>query len=142
MRARTASCWPAKRDAQRLASKLLTKETSMSSLLQFRGQSKAGKVGLEMYLTKEIERPELGLPGYRQTVDAEELVPCTCKYGKHTQLYRVWRKPVGMFGCWVVFRYNGKEHAPDLSCPFGVEKLPRDAEKLSPQDNCVAWNRS
>jgi hypothetical protein len=114
----------------------------MSSLLQFNGQlSRNRGVGLEMYLEREIEQPELNLPNYRKKIPAEPPIPCEKCGRSHIQLYRVWRKPVGMFGCWVVFRYNGEEHIPDLSCPFGVPTLPRGAEKLSPADNAIAWHK-
>lgn len=56
-----------------------------------------------------------------------------------SKLYRIWRKPCGMFGCWVVFRYNGEEHVPDLSVPIGVYKLPRDAEPLTDDEAAAYW---
>lgn len=55
------------------------------------------------------------------------------------KLYRVFRKPAGMFGCWVVFRWNGAEHVPDLSVPIGVKKLPRDAQALSNEEASRYW---
>jgi hypothetical protein len=55
------------------------------------------------------------------------------------KLYRIWRKPVGMWGCWVVFRWNGEEHVPDLSVPIGVDKLPRDAEALTDDEAAKYW---
>jgi hypothetical protein len=112
----------------------------MSSLLQFRGSTKGGKVGLQVYLEKEEDVPGLGFKHSRK-VDAEPLVKCTKCNGSHSQLYILWRKPVGMCGCWVVFRYNGEEHVPDLSCPFGIDKLPRDAIKLSPEQNSEEWHK-
>ena len=57
------------------------------------------------------------------------------------KLYRIWRKPAGMFGCWVVFRINGTEQVPDLSCPIGLPKLPRDAEALTNAEAIEAWQR-
>ena len=45
-------------------------------------------------------------------------------------LHRIYRRPAGTLGCWVVFRYNGEEHGPDLSIPISVFKLPRDAERV------------
>jgi hypothetical protein len=55
------------------------------------------------------------------------------------KLYRVWRKPKGMWGCWVVFVWNGEEHVPDLSTPIAVEKLPRDAEALTDEEAAGYW---
>lgn len=57
------------------------------------------------------------------------------------KLYRIWRKPAGMFGCWVVFRINGTEQVPDLSCPIGLPKLPRDAKALTEDEAIEAWQR-
>lgn len=56
----------------------------------------------------------------------------------YARLYRVYRRPVGMFGCWVVFRYNGAEHVPDLSGPISILRLPRDARPLTDAE-CVAY---
>jgi len=58
---------------------------------------------------------------------------------KVAKLYRIWRKPRGMFGCWVVFQYNGKEQVPDLSIPIAVHKLPRDAEPLTDEEMQRYW---
>lgn len=55
------------------------------------------------------------------------------------KLYRIWRKPCGMFGCWVVFRYNGKKQVPDLSVPISLNVLPRDAEELTEQEAIAYW---
>jgi hypothetical protein len=55
------------------------------------------------------------------------------------KLYRIFRRPVGMWGCWVEFRYNGSVHAPDLSVPIRVEKLPRDAERLTDEEAAKYW---
>lgn len=107
--------------------------------MQFNGQVARKGVGLEMYLTRRVH-PMPSLPDY-YVDEPIELLACPQCGRQHEQLYRVWRKPAGMLGCWVVFRYNGKEHVPDLSCPLGVDKLPRGAEKLSPQDNAIAWHK-
>lgn len=56
------------------------------------------------------------------------------------KLYRIYRRPVGMFGCWVVFRYNGAEHVPDLSVPIAVHSLPRDAKPLTDAECAAYWN--
>lgn len=74
-------------------------------------------------------------------VDAEEAVRFE-RDGKVSlvpPLYRIFRKPVGMFGCWVTFRYNGDVHAPDLSVPIRVEKLPRDAVRLTDEEAARYW---
>lgn len=58
---------------------------------------------------------------------------------REPKLYRIFRRPVGMFGCWVEFRYNGETHAPDLSVPIRVEKLPRDAVALTDEESVKYW---
>lgn len=58
---------------------------------------------------------------------------------REPKLYRIFRKPVGMFGCWVEFRYNGEVHVPDLSVPIRVEKLPRDAVALTDEESVKYW---
>lgn len=55
------------------------------------------------------------------------------------KLYRIWREPVGMMGCWVGFRYNGEVHYPDLSTPIDEFKLPRDAEALTDEEAIHYW---
>lgn len=129
----------------------------MSSLMQHHGcttKPKPGKVELLMYLHHEV-------PWYLTFTDFEwlddrtnfkivqryrkqdsELVELQRPDGSKTKvakLYRIWRKPAGMFGCWVVFRYNGEEHVPDLSIPIGVDKLPRDAEPLTDEEAASYW---
>lgn len=76
------------------------------------------------------------------TTEDSEPVTLTRPNGTTTtvpRLYRCWRKPVGMFGCWVVFRYNGKEHVPDLSIPIGTEQMPRDAKPLTDDEAAGYW---
>jgi len=114
----------------------------MSSLLQFSGEIKNGKVGLQFYLCPSETVLELGIARKRMIYGAPMLepVPCT-KCGKnHEQLYIAFRKPAGMWGHWVVFRYNGEEHVPDLSIPIAVDRIPRGARKLSPEENAEVWH--
>jgi len=92
----------------------------MSSLMQFNGRIEKGKVGLLFQLIKK--------DGYK-IINTDEF-QCSC--GKnHPNIYEAFRKPAGMFGCWVVFRYNGQENVPDLSIPIDIEVLPRGAKKLT-----------
>lgn len=74
-------------------------------------------------------------------VDTEERVRFERdgKVSMEPPLYRIFRKPVGMWGCWVEFRYNGEIHVPDLSVPIRVEKLPRDAERLTDEEAAKYW---
>lgn len=55
------------------------------------------------------------------------------------KLYAIYRRPIGMFGCWVVFRWNNAERVPDLSVPIHVAKLPRDAKPLSDSESTSYW---
>ena len=57
----------------------------------------------------------------------------------YPRIWTVARKPKGMCGCWVVFRYNGADHAPDLSCPIGTFKLPKDAMPMTNEDCIRTW---
>ena len=104
----------------------------MSSLLQFNGNVTRRGVELETILTRK--------DGWK-TVDVEPLVDCDVCGKQHSQIHVFVRRPRGMFGCWVVFRYNGEDHVPDLSCPFNVEKLPRDAKRLEEGENSRRWHR-
>lgn len=119
-----------------------TKGPTMSSLLQHHGCTttpKRGRVELLMYLTHEEPYPHTDR--ITKTVDSEP-VKYTRPNGSLTtcpKLYRVWRKPVGMWGCWVVFRYNNEKHVPDLSVPIGVDRLPRDAEALTHDEATRYW---
>lgn len=130
----------------------------MSSLMQHRGQIDRSR-GVELLVY--LEHSEQRLPkdesnvfpawqygvGERcdisfHRVDSEP-VQLVWKGKKHIvpKLYRIWRKPAGMFGCWVVFRINGKEQVPDLSCPIGLPKLPRDAVALTDAEAIESWQR-
>jgi hypothetical protein len=75
------------------------------------------------------------------TVDAEpqRLQRPNGSWSTVAKLYRIWRKPVGMFGPWVQFRWNGKLHAPDLSVPIAQINLPRDAEPLTDAEAARYW---
>ena len=102
----------------------------MSSLLQHDGEIVGNKVVLKMYkITKK---------DYNET-DSEPFLCHKCsRY--HPILYKVSRRPIGMFGHFVVFRYNGAEHVPDLSIPIAVEKLPKDAKAMSVEDCAKYWH--
>lgn len=75
------------------------------------------------------------------TVDAEEieLTRPNKSIAKLPKLYRIWRTPVDMFGCWVRFKWDGKLHAPDLSVPISVYKLPEDAKPLTDEEAAQYW---
>jgi hypothetical protein len=94
----------------------------MSSLLQFGG--KTGKRGVQLQFTRT----------------GEPAITCTVCGGQHQRIYTAWRKPAGMFGCWVVFRYNGEEHVPDLSIPIDVQTLPRDVQATTDADSSRIWH--
>ena len=130
----------------------------MSSLMQFSGNISGRGVELQFYQCKphgfymphftgeyDANGPIYEGQDYHEysegTGPATEEVICS-KCGKlHPRLYVAWRKPVGMFGCWVVFRYNGEEHVPDLSIPIALYKLPRDAKPLTDDQNSEYWHK-
>ena len=95
----------------------------MSSLLQFQGKIANNRVYLQ-FVTK----------------DESETYLCEQCGRQHQFIYVAPRKPVGMFGCWVLFRYNGEKHAPDLSCPIITDKLPRDAKKMTEEESSKLWH--
>jgi len=116
----------------------------MSSLLQFRGKVDREGVHIEVYKTipgvREIEYP----PDKDEAVfGANWAEPFICsKCGRrHPILYTFARKPAGMFGCWVQFRYNGEIHVPDLSCPFGLDELPKGSKRMTQEDSEKAWHQ-
>lgn len=122
-----------------------------TSLLQFGGQiDRRRGVGLLFFLVKKgkywekYNGPEAYEPNPMGTTfcDYAEEIELTSPSGEKSmqpQLYRVWRKPAGTWGCWVVFRYLGEEHAPDLSTPISTLVLPRGAEKLTPEECAEFW---
>lgn len=93
----------------------------MSSLLQFNGRIVGRKVGLLFQ------------------VDGQEMDCATCGR-KHPAIFEAFRRPRGMFGCWVIFEYNGEKHVPDLSIPITVDRLPRDAKRVDDQDASKYWH--
>lgn len=54
-------------------------------------------------------------------------------------LYEFFRKPVDTWGAWVVFRYLGEEHAPDLSIPLTLNRLPQGATRIPDQAAIRYW---
>ena len=107
------------------------------AILQFKGE--IGKRGLRLlfYLVDEIE--QVGGVKWTERID-RELIDCTICDRQPPQLYAAWRKPAGSFGPWVVLRYLGEAHVPDLSIPIGVPKVPRGGKKLSPEENSEYWH--
>jgi hypothetical protein len=115
----------------------------MSSLLQFQGKVVKKGVLLEFYLA--THHKWINANGQECTgalTEATEDISCPQCGKKHPQLYVAWRKPAGMFGHFVVFRYLGEEQVPDLSIPIAVERVPRGARKLTSEENAKHWHRS
>jgi len=118
----------------------------MSSLLQHHGGRSADGRKVELLFIPVVKGPRWdefnGPNAYQPNPDSTTF--CTdaetfTHEGKtYAQLYRVYRRPVGMWECWVVFRYNGAEHVPDLSVPISTLRLPRDAKPLT-QAECLAY---
>jgi len=115
----------------------------MSSLLQFKGKISREGVHIEVYKTIP-GRKEIEFTGDGKVIDGaswEETFTCRKCKRIHPILYSFPRKPVGMMGQWVVFRYNGEEHVPDLSCPFGIDKIPKGAKKHSQEESEELWHQ-
>lgn len=97
----------------------------MSSLMQFEGRMSREKgVGLLCYLVQQDNE-------FQETEYIGET--------KHPVIYEFFRKPVGMWGAWVVFRYHGDTHAPDLSIPLRLVTLPKGAERVPDQAALRYW---
>ena len=116
----------------------------MSSLLQHHGGRSADGRNVELmcYETRKGSDWEKynGPNSYNPTLEGQSFTePVELDSSGNPRLWRFFRRPVGMFGCWVVFEYNGKKQVPDLSCPFGVFQLPRGAEKLSDDESVKHW---
>jgi hypothetical protein len=114
----------------------------MSSLLQFRGKVGRKGVLLEFYLATHHKFTIGGEEHIGALTEPVEEIECPQCGKKHPQLYVAWRKPAGMFGHFVVFRYLGEEQVPDLSIPIAVERVPRGARKLTAEENARHWHRS
>ena len=106
----------------------------MSSLLQHHGAINENGVGL---IFEHVKSVTPRTDGYGEAVTETDCATC----GKtHAKLYEAFRKPVDMIGCWVRFRYNGETHAPDLSCPISVEKVPYGAKELDAAAAAKFWH--
>jgi hypothetical protein len=124
----------------------------MSSLMQHHGGRSADgrKVELFMYLVtkgKDWDKyngPNAYRPSPEGTAfcdDAEPVILTKPDGSTKTvpRLYRIYRRPRGMCGCWVIFRYNGADQVPDLSIPIAIHKLPRDATPLTDTEASAYW---
>lgn len=109
----------------------------MTSLMQFDGQTSRTKgVRLEFYPVQPNPRyPDSATLG----IETDTYVCHFCGR-EHSRIYTAWRKPVGMFGHWVVFNFNREKIVPDLSLPFSVFRLPRDAKPLSQIESSRIWH--
>lgn len=121
----------------------------MSSLLQFNGEISRKGVGLQFYTVVKDEPnwtkyngPDAYKPSPDSTTFTEPNDTFTCQVcgRKHPRVSVAFRKPVGMFGPWVVFRYNGGEQVPDLSIPIPVFQLPIGARTLSDEESSKIWH--
>lgn len=130
----------------------------MSSLMQFGGKTGNKGVELQFYHVKEHgfktphftgEYNENG-PIYEgedyhafpeSSGNPTDEIFCPVCQKMHPRLWVAWRKPVGMMGVWVVFRYNGEEHVPDMSIPIATYRIPRDAKMLDEKENGEYWHQ-
>lgn len=118
----------------------------MSSLLQFNGMIDKRGVGLEFIKSTIKKTVPIGFD--RTTLetwttdrmDYDEKHLCTVCGQLHPRMYVAFRKPVGMFGCWVQFRYNGEVNVPDLSIPITVKEYPKGAIRMSDVESSRMWH--
>lgn len=111
----------------------------MSSLLQYRGEITEQGVALQFVLVATVTKHLSETVSYPSPVDIDTF-PCSICKRSHARIHIARRKPVDMLGCWVRFRYNGALHAPDLSVPIQVTKLPRDAKALTLDESAKIWH--
>ena len=118
----------------------------MSSLLQFNG--KINRRGVHLRFVR-VYIPSEWSNDYPDCIFNTECYGRSSEYYReacpncgshHEAIYVAPRKPAGMFGCWVVFRYNAGEHVPDLSCPINVKRIPRDAKLMSVSEASEYWH--
>jgi hypothetical protein len=115
-------------------------------LFQFSGdirrnpRSRRGEVGLEFI--RRIPPRFVGIETWAPEEILDPKVPCTICGEEHLQIGVAYRRPCGVWGHWVVFRYLGAEHVPDLSVPIDVPEWPRGIVVLDPEANSKAWHRS
>lgn len=118
----------------------------MSSLLQFNGTIDKRGVGLEFIKSTVVKTVPIGFD--RETLetwttdrtDYDEKHLCTVCGQLHPRMYVAFRKPLGMWGCWVKFQYNGEVNVPDLSIPITVKEYPKGAIRMSDVESSRMWH--
>jgi hypothetical protein len=111
----------------------------MSSLLQFEGKIEKRGVHLMALLDNghDIVRD-----GYKPYIECfEDVYQCEC--GEvHPAIYTFCRKPRGVWGPWVVFRWCNQKHVPDLSTPMSLKpgERPRDLKRMSNEESTKYWH--
>ena len=110
----------------------------MTSLLQHHGGMSPDRTKVELLF--EVTTPNPKYPDSQICGNRSD--PFVGSDGKtYYRLWRIYRKPAGMWGPWVVFRWLGEKHAPDLSVPISTFRLPRDAKRLTDEE-CEAYWKS
>ena len=118
--------------------------------MQFNGETGRKGVRLQFVLVrkgKDWERYN-GPGSHNPTPDSTSFTEpadtytCATCGRTHARIAVAWRRPVGMWGQWVVFRYNGSEHVPDLSTPIDVFTYPRGSQLLTDEESSRIWHSS
>ncbi len=112
----------------------------MTSLLQFTGTIGADGVHLMFYLVGPDEPPRWRGDYTHTSTDPQDMYKCAECTRQHPVIYTAARKPCGLFGPWVQFRYLGKVQVPDLSTPIRVPRLPRGAKRMTNEDATRYWH--
>lgn len=85
---------------------------------------------------------EDGVSYHPELTTEQTLAPCPAdgcgRY--HPALWRIRRARVDLGLAYYGFRINGTVRAPDPSIPYTIEKLPRDAVRLTPADAAPLWH--
>jgi hypothetical protein len=115
----------------------------MSSLLQHHGGRSADGRRVELMCYQVKKGPEWdrfnGPTSRNPSPDSTTFTDPVELENDRPVLWRFFRVPRGMFGQFVVFRYNGEDHVPDLSIPIELFTLPRDAERVPYKEADKYW---
>ena len=114
-----------------------------TSLLQFNGKIDKRGVQLQFVLVGEgrlCRYDDIEYISYSLAKPIDTFDDCPICGKTHSHIYLAYRKPAGVFGHWVVFRYLGEEHVPDLSIPIRVPRPPRGSVRCDELESARIWH--
>lgn len=99
-----------------------------------------------LYLTQEtgvspfVDHPDGTVSYHPERTDVLAADPCAQCGRHHPALWIIRRVPVDLGLAFYGFRINGAVRAPDMSIPYTVDRLPRDARPVSAADAVRLWH--